>query len=210
MTDNKQVVIKDYLKALAARSPAPGGGSAQALCGAMGMALLGMSARYSVDSKKCTADRDRLADIIRITDSLREKLMVLETRDRDAYSNYRHAAAMPKKPEEAATTRLSTMQEALKTCAEIPMEAVGLCLEGMDLAMELSQIGSPYLASDVGCAAGFFAASIKAGRLNVEVNTANIRDEDFVSEKKKSIYQALGRAERDVDAVSRQCLYRMK
>ena len=48
--------LHEYLNDLAARSPAPGGGSASALVGAIGVALMSMVANYTATMKKRNSD----------------------------------------------------------------------------------------------------------------------------------------------------------
>ena len=47
-----EMSVKSYLNVLASDSPAPGGGSASALCGAQGAALVTMVAGLTVGKKK--------------------------------------------------------------------------------------------------------------------------------------------------------------
>ena len=60
--------IESFVQDLNSAKPMPGGGSAAAVCGAMGAALAGMSAHMTVGKKKFAAVEGKMQQIITVTE----------------------------------------------------------------------------------------------------------------------------------------------
>ncbi len=73
--------------------------------------------------------------------------------------------------------------------AEVPMAVVEACAAVIAVLPELADRCNPNLISDVGVAAQLGAAALAAAQLNVEVNLALIKDEDYNSQKCRRLSQ---------------------
>ena len=80
------VTLDEYLDKLAARSPIPGGGSAAALVGALGISLLSMVGRYLAQHKSAPTSRRKISNILKFTEKTRAALRRLMNEDETAYS----------------------------------------------------------------------------------------------------------------------------
>src|SRR5260370_16727625 len=78
--------IDAYLDRLAASQPAPGGGSAATLVGAMGAALCAMVARITLQSPRDAAVHAAAEAIVAEADALRERFEAPRPTDEQAYS----------------------------------------------------------------------------------------------------------------------------
>ena len=79
--------VKVYLDDLAAKKPAPGGGSAAALIGATGIALISMVCNFTLGKKKYKEYETDLGRILSRSESLREELTkLIETDDGERIS----------------------------------------------------------------------------------------------------------------------------
>jgi formiminotetrahydrofolate cyclodeaminase len=142
--------LPDFLDAVAAETPAPGGGSAAAVAGAMGAALVEMTARYS-------HDWERAATAGEAARLLREKLLRLAAEDAEAYAAY--LAAEP-----------SERSAALVRATEVPAAVAQAAADVLMLARQAQTNGNHNLEGDVLVAIGLAsAAEIGAKRL-VEIN----------------------------------------
>lgn len=144
--------IKDYITDLAAKKPAPGGGSAAALCGALGVSLLEMSCNYTIGNEKFKEQWAQIGQILREVTSARERLNRLLDEDVAAYSKVAEAYKMPKETEQQKKVRKEAIQEAMKGSSSVAQEIRGVCLEVSKFVPVLLEKGNPNLASDVRCA----------------------------------------------------------
>jgi methenyltetrahydrofolate cyclohydrolase len=173
--------VRDYLDALASDAPAPGGGSAAALVGAMGAALVSMVANFTVGRPRYRAVEDEVRRALAAAEEARARLMALMTEDEQAYSAYGAAAKLPRETEEQQAARREALQGALRSAAAPPLAMAGACRQVLDLAMVVAESGNPRLASDAGVAALLAEAALRASAINVRVNLVALKDEAFVA-----------------------------
>lgn len=183
----------DYLNRLASAAPTPGGGSAAAICGAMGAALVAMVARITGESPK-KSDRHVLADgLIVRADALRARFLEARALDESAYAAVVTAMALPRGSDEEKTNRTARLQDALAQAAAAPLAAVHLATELLTLAERALDLENANLASDLGCAADFAIAALDASALNVRVNHKYMKNAALVERHA----QVLGDCERE-------------
>ena len=159
--------IPDFLEALAAKRPTPGGGSASALVGALGAALGVMTARYS-DS----------ADAEHKLTEVQAGLLPLVDADAEAYGLVASAMSLPKDSDDTKRRRKAALQTALSEAAEVPLKGMGLAAQGLAVLAELGPSCNKHLASDLSAAAGFLWACLEGCSENVKVNAASLSDKE--------------------------------
>ena len=108
----KDHTLKEYLDSLSAKEPVPGGGSAAALAGALGAGLISMVTQYSLPKLQSKSDRAQAKEILKKSEKLRRRLLVLVDLDSKAYLRLR----------ETKNAKPAVRQAALKTAREIPFE----------------------------------------------------------------------------------------
>jgi formiminotetrahydrofolate cyclodeaminase len=194
-------VISTYLDDLASNKPAPGGGSAAALAGALGAALGSMVANFTVGKEKFAAVEAQAKAALEECERLRAALTELVQADVNAYGKYAAATGLPKTTDEEKAHRTATIQQAMKDAAAVPMEVCRKCHEILKVSQQLLEIGNPNLVSDVGCAAEFALAGINAALLNVEVNHAFIKDPAYIEAQKKELAEILPSAQQLRDRI---------
>ena len=187
--------ITTYLDDLASNKPAPGGGSAAALAGALGAALGSMVLNFTVGREKFAAVEAQAQAALVECERLRGALTELIQADIDAYSKYSAATSLPKGTDEEKAHRSTTIQQAMKDAAAVPMEVCRECFEMLKVARRILETGNPNLVSDVGCAAELAFAALRAALLNVEVNHAFIKDEAYIAAQKAELEPMLPAAQ---------------
>ena len=173
--------VPAYLDALAAGVPTPGGGSAAALAGAMGAALVSMVANYTVGRPKFAAVEAEVAAALADAEAARTGLRRLMAEDEAAYAAYTAAAKRPRGTDEEKRTRSRAVQRALRGAAAPPLAMARTCRRVLDLAATVAGAGNPLLASDAGVAALLAEAALRASAINVRVNLGQVRDGAFVA-----------------------------
>ena len=170
--------LGEYLDRLASDSPAPGGGSAAALVGALAAALGSMVCEFTVGREKFAAVEAETLEALAALESARYALADLVQADITAYEGVRAAYSMPKDD----PFRREAIQAALMESASAPLAVLDHMATIARLLGPLAAHGNPNLISDVGVAAVFADAAASAAHINVEVNLALIRDEVFVDQ----------------------------
>ncbi|MDH5661672.1 MAG: cyclodeaminase/cyclohydrolase family protein [Elusimicrobiota bacterium] len=179
--------LEKYLDDLAARLPAPGGGSVVALVGALGVGLLSMVSNFTLGKEKYKKSEEEIKNILERSEDLRERLTGLVDEDIRVYNKVSGAYKLPRTTDKEKEARSRAIEKACKEALTVPMEAARCCCEGLEIAGRLVEIGNVRLVSDVGVAAGLLEAALKGAELNVNINLKLIEDKNFVEEKKKVI-----------------------
>lgn len=179
--------LQDYLDKLASKAPTPGGGSVAALVGALAAALLSMVANFTVGKEKFREVEPEVSEILASVEALRGELSELTEEDSRAYGKISAAYKLPKKTQEEKAVRSQAIQSALKEAAQVPLKASIACHRVLELSRSLVDKGNPNLISDVGVAAVLAEAAFRSAALNVDMNAASIKDEQFVQGMAKEL-----------------------
>ena len=200
MTLDKQS-IDMYLAALASELPAPGGGSASALCGAQGAALTAMVANLTLGKKKYEQEQEvcRLAACEAL--ELKEKLQIQIERDTQAYNLVCSAFKLPKETTAEQALRSQKIAEATLAATEMPFRTMQLAQEVLRLTRSLVGRSNVNAASDLGVAALNLLCCIKGAWLNVLINLSGLKDENIAAEflsKGRSLLEEAEKTEHEI------------
>ncbi len=183
--------VREYTERLASDQPTPGGGSAAALAGALAAASAAMVASFTVGREKFAEVQEDIKPILGKLQAQRQRLLKLTDADAEAYSQVGAAYGLPRDTEEEKQDRRKAIQEALKAAAEVPMEVAEACGQLIPVLPELAEKGNPNLISDVGVGAELALAALRCAKLNVEVNLALIKDEEYIAQKRQRLAQIM-------------------
>lgn len=179
----KDKSIQLFLDELASKAPTPGGGSAAAIMGAMGAALLGMVCNLTVGKKNYEAVEADMRTALEQAERLRMRLTDMIRADVDAFDQVMAAYGLPKETDVEKQARSQAIQSALKAATEVPLECALACAEVVSLSRTVAAQGNKNVISDAGVAVVAAYAGLKSAALNVYVNVSSIKDEAFVSER---------------------------
>jgi len=183
------MTITGFAEVLASDAPAPGGGSAAALSGALGAALSSMVANLTIGKEKYAADEAEVLAAREKAAALKEDLLEAVDRDTRAFNTVSAAFGMPKETEEEKAARSRAIQEGLSVCIESPLLIMDLTLEGLQLAKGLLGHFNESAASDLGVSALMLRAGLLGAWLNVKINLGSLKDRE-----KAAAYEAKARA----------------
>lgn len=195
-----EMQVNEFINVLASDAPAPGGGSASALAGAMGVGLSKMVAALTLGKSKYADYQQTAQQIFDSADALTKQLTAGIDRDTEAFDGVSAVFAMPKSTDEEKAARKEAMQKALKEATLVPYSIMELCLESLKV-VELG-IGrtNTSAASDLGVAALNLKSAVQGAWLNVLINLGSIKDEDFIKEYRAKgeeiLHQALPLADK--------------
>jgi len=190
--------ITKFIDELASDSPAPGGGSVAALCGALSAALASMVANLTFGKKGYTKHDNVMDGVAVKAQKLKAKLIDYVDKDTEAFNKVMEAFGMPKGTEEQQATRNAAIDEANKGAALIPFEVLSLMPEVVKLARVVAEHGNRNLTPDAGVAGLTSAIAARGTAYNVRVNLQSLPDDDFSHKLKEDTDRILA----EVDAIA--------
>lgn len=189
-----EMQVTEFVNLMASDAPAPGGGSAAALEGALGAALTAMVCALTVGKKKYADVQELAVESQKKAEDLKARFVDVMDRDTKAFNAVSAVFAMPKDTDEQKAARKAAMQEALKGCTKTPFEMMQLACETLELTRSLVGRLNASAASDLGCSALSLRAAIQGAWLNVLINISGIADEAFAAEYRKNGEALLAKA----------------
>ena len=177
-----EMKVNEFVDLMASDEPAPGGGSAAALEGALGAALTAMVCALTVGKKKYADVQELAIESQKKGNELKAQFVDVIDRDTEAFNAVSAVFAMPKDTDEEKAARKAAMQEALKGCTKTPLEVMEVTYQTLLIIKEMLGGYNTSAASDFGCAALSLKAGIQGAWLNVLINIGGVNDEAFVSE----------------------------
>jgi len=173
MADYKNRSLKQYLDDLAAKLPAPGGGSAAALTAALGASLISMVINFTLGKPKYALYEEQLRQILSRSEKLRNELLDLVDLDVLAYNS-----------------------KNLRDALNIPFSVCRLCFEGIKMCPPLIKKGNRNLISDVSVAAILLESAFSSAYFNVEINLKSLQDKKLTKVIRKELTRKAGMIKR--------------
>lgn len=173
----KSKSLKEYLDDLAAKKPAPGGGSAAALTGALSCALLTMVCNFTLGKDKYKDIEPNIENILKQTESLRRRFLELVDLDVEAYYKVYNSRKGNSK----------IYQRNLIKATTVPLEMCKLSVCAFKFYPFLAKRANKYLVSDCIVAKELLKSCFKSAETNVIINLLQIEDRKFILKTKKTI-----------------------
>ncbi len=163
-----------FVEVLASSAPAPGGGGAAALVGAIGTALGNMVGSLTVGKKKYADVEAEIIALKASCDALQKQLLDQVEADEVNFLPLAKAYGIPKDD----PNRDKVMEEATIIACGTPMKIMELCCQALDCIAVFAAKGSRLAVSDAGCGAVCCKAALQAASLNVFINTKSLKNRD--------------------------------
>jgi methenyltetrahydrofolate cyclohydrolase len=192
--------VRELIAAIRSPDPTPGGGSASALAGALGAALLAMVAGLGRPSATERHDLERLSAAGQRTAQLSDELTFLVDRDAAAYDGVMAAYKLPKGSDEEKKQRAERIQQALEAAIAAPLNVMRLCTEAADHATVIASFGNTNAASDIRVAAELLTAGLRGARANVDINLASLKNAARVEAIRGEVARLSLKLESEVEA----------
>ena len=172
--DMTMETCREFVKVLSSDAPAPGGGGAAALVGAIGTALGNMVGSLTVGKKKYADVQDEILALKARCDELQKKLLDQVEADEVNFLPLAKAYGIPKDD----PNRDKIMEEATIIACSTPMAIMELCCQAIDCIAVFAAKGSRLAVSDAGCGAVCCKAALQAASLNVFINTKSLKNRE--------------------------------
>lgn len=177
--DFKKQTLENFVNVLKSSEPVPGGGSAAALSGALGAALLSMVGEITMGKKK-PEDKTPIENALAVVLPLVDKFLDLIEEDAEAFDAVMVAFRMPKETDEEQAERSRAIEAATIVAADVPLVTARTALEAARAAKDLAEFGSKSAISDVACGVLMLESAFKGAIYNVKINVPGISDEEVV------------------------------
>ncbi len=177
--------LREFANELSSDSPAPGGGSSAALCGALAASLASMVANLTVGKKDYQDVQDKVKEIAVKAQAFKDEFLNAVDLDSQAFNNLMTAYRMKRNTDEQKLEREKAVEEALKQATLVPMSVLERSVETLELSKEVALHGNKNSISDAGVASLAAQAAAEGAYYNVRINLPNIQDEEFKSNTRK-------------------------
>jgi len=187
-----------FVDETASDSPAPGGGSVAALCGALSSALTAMVGVLTYGKKGFGEVAPALERIGQRAQALKQGFSRAVDDDTRAFNQVMAAMRLPRQTPEEEAIRKVALEAATQAAIRVPLSVLEDSVEAAQLAEEMVRIGNPNSVSDAGVASLCARVAARGAHYNVLINLPGSTDEAFVAQVRE-------RAERAWLQVSTQC-----
>ncbi|MCX5686409.1 MAG: cyclodeaminase/cyclohydrolase family protein [Candidatus Omnitrophica bacterium] len=187
--------LREYLNDLAAKKPAPGGGSASALAAAIGAGLMSMVANYTVGNPKYKAEEKKAADILARAGEAKAELERLVDADVEAYGKLSKAMKEFEK-------NSSELDAAYKEAARVPFEICRIVASLLGICKDLAGAGNKNLVTDTAIAAILLEGAFFSAKYNVYINLKYIKDMEYIG----SVHNVLAPLEESMPKLKEEIL----
>jgi formiminotetrahydrofolate cyclodeaminase len=170
------LTLGEFLGRLGSSAPTPGGGAAAAVVGALGAALVEMTANLTIGRPRLADVQDQAQRIVQRAADLRGRLERLADADADAFDQVTAAYKMPRADDAQKASRTQAIQSALRAAADVPLQSAQICAEVIVLAEEAAPVLNSAVISDVLVGALMAQAALNGAGLNVEINLGSMTD----------------------------------
>ena len=179
--------LQTFLDQLASKASTPGGGSAAAIMGAMGAALVSMVANLTVGKQKYQDVEKEMQGFLERAEDMRARLTEMIQADVEVFDKVMAAYGMARETDEEKSLRSQAIQAALKEATDVPLACAQLCADVIELCRPVAEKGNLNVISDAGVAVLAAHAALRSAALNVYINIGGIRDEDFANDRREKL-----------------------
>lgn len=181
------MTVKAFLEDLASSSPAPGGGAAAAMSGALGAGLISMVCNLTIGKKGYEDYQEEINAVQVRAFKLQNLLRDFMREDAEAFTELMESFRLPKDNEAQTALRVRVIQDAYRRAAQVPFRIAAANLEIVRLAGQITGRSNINVLSDIEVAVVMAVAGMEAGLINVMVNLPYIKDSSYVAEKHAEI-----------------------
>ena len=215
MLEEKKVMLKDlsiesFVQEVASESPAPGGGSAAALCGTLGASLATMVANLTAHKKGYESQFQYFSDSAQQGQAAIKALQQLIDEDSAAFNRILEAFRLPKSSPEEKRTRKKAIQAATIYATDVPYRTVVEASNCFPLVEAMARNGNPNSRSDAGVGALCIRTAVEGAALNVFTNCPGIDDlkirEQYISNTQQILAEIRSKTDLLIEWISQSFL----
>ncbi len=189
-TYDRTSTIERFLDAAAARQPAPGGGSATALAGALAASMGEMVLNYSIGKKDLLPNEGELRPALAEFHRARQLMLQLMVEDQAAYEALTAARKLPAEDPQ----RQAKFPVALLASIRAPQAMAATAIAVLDVSDRVINFVNFHLLSDLAVCTDLAMATVRCAVYNVRVNLTDVTDPNDRRSIESSVGQMLTHA----------------
>ncbi len=177
--------LRDFANELSMDSPAPGGGSAAALCAALSAALSAMVANLTVGKRGYDGVEQEMTEAAIKAQALKDDLLRAVDEDTRAFNKVMEAFKLPRATEDQLREKEAAVEKAFQEATLVPLGVLEKSILLLELAKAVATKGNKNSLSDAGVAGIIAEAAAQGASDNVKINLLGIKDSAFKEDTKK-------------------------
>ena len=193
--------VEHFLEQLAGAAPTPGGGSAAAVIGAMGAALISMVCNVTLGKKGQEAAAAHMQAVLVESERLRARLTSMVAEDITAFDGLMRAYRLPKASDTDKAARATAIQHSLRAATEAPLNCARACAELIGIARRAAEHGFKGVISDAGVGVLAAQTALRSAALNVDINVPSLEDRAYAEAARAELTRLLGTGQAESEAV---------
>lgn len=179
--------LEGFIDQVASSSPAPGGGSVSAACGALAAALSSMVCRLTIGRKKYLEVSDELKGVLEKAEEIRKQMEEFIVKDAESFDLVMAARKLPKYTDEEKARRNQKIEEATKGAITVPLQVMEQGVETLKLSRIVAEKGNPNMISDAGVSALAARTAVDGAYYNVRINLMGLEDQAFAISTRQKV-----------------------
>ncbi|WP_350344545.1 cyclodeaminase/cyclohydrolase family protein [Proteinivorax tanatarense] len=195
----KNLTVQEFVDELSSKKATPGGGSASAVVGSIGVGLISMYCEITAKSKKFVDVKEDMEQQIEFLTAFKEKCLVLADKDTEAFNEVMAAFKLPKETDDEKAARKQAIQDATKQATEVPLEMVAAMVPVLQLVPSLIKKGNPNALSDLQVGMEMCYTAMSGAAANVEINLPSIKDTQFKERVEEELLHHNAAAQKAMD-----------
>jgi len=205
----RDMPFSEFIQLLGSKQSTPGGGSATAMIGTLGIALSNMVGHLTIGKKKYAAHKDEVKQLVHQGAKLSAELSELIDKDVAVFKPLARAYGLSQDNPKQIEFRKQTIQAcAMKACS-VPLTIMHKAYEGLRIHERMSQIGTAIAMSDIGCGVAFLKATLISAYFNVSINLKSVQDDSFVAEHRQTIDELLNKGNKIADVLLNEIIKKL-
>jgi glutamate formiminotransferase/formiminotetrahydrofolate cyclodeaminase len=197
-----EMSLTGFVDETSSNSPAPGGGSVAALCGALASALACMVGQLTYSKKGYESVSEEMKKLCEEAQEHKDYLLRAVDDDTAAFNKIMAAFRMPKKTGEQKAERKKAIEAATKQAIDVPLRVLRRVHSAMPLVEKAAKQGNKNSLSDAGVAASCSRAAAEGAWYNVTINLAGIEDKTYAEQISTEAGKLLDEVKQTADDVA--------
>jgi formiminotetrahydrofolate cyclodeaminase len=193
--------LQTFLDDLASAAPTPGGGSAAAIMGATGAALISMVCNVTLGKKGYEGVEVELKGVRDESEILRKRLTDMVADDIAAFDGLMAAYRLPRVSEQDKSSRATAIQTNLRAATETPLACARACAQVVTISRRAAELGFAGVISDAGVGVLAANSALRSAALNVFINAPSLKERDFAAAATAEVEKLLAACANESEAV---------